>query len=618
MACDVNIGMCADGSKARKEIQKTQKSAKGFGKDAKKSFGNIAKAAGLAGGAMLALTKTIQFIKGSIRSVSEFEIAVAKLDNVIRATGGAAGLTTSEMLKMADELQALTAVSNTAAIEAQGVLATFKNIGRDVFPEALMAAADMSEMFGQDLRQSVVQLGKALNDPITGLTALRRIGITFTEAQTETIKTLQKSGDLFGAQAILLKELQTEFGGAAHAARETFGGSIKALGNNFSDLQRQVGLLITQEGGLGDFIKVINEFLEVPENMRNIVRAFQILGATTVVAFKSTVFAIKLSLDSVRILWEAVKDLGNIFVIALDPKNWKPGRMRAALKELEFGTVEVITTIKNDVIRLSEGIGDAFAGALDPNLPGLVFEPIKQGINGVTDAFNENGESINNLTAEYTAGYFPAMQSMSDLTMMYTAMIRDNTLALSENNTAAVEAKTVMQELGLTAEFAGATFEQSWTSSLESAFATTDDLGTKMKNLMKELFASLLTAIGQQMAVASAAYFLALQFGKGAAAAALAGLAFTGAAFIRSLQQGGVVPGRGGGDVTPALLEPGEVVLSKETVSRNQGMITAMEGGMGGMAPIQIIIGGRLIFDTINEGIENSEITITQDDIIPV
>ncbi len=617
MACDVNIGMCADGSKARKEIQKTQKSTKGFGKDAKKSFGNIAKAAGLAGGAMLALTKTIQFIKGSIRSVSEFEVAVKKLDNVIRVTGGAAGFTTDEMIRMAEEMQSLTTISTSAAVEAQGILATFTQIGREVFPDALEAAADMSEMFGQDLRQSVIQLGTALNDPIRGTGRLMRIGISFTQQQRDMIEVLTETGDVLGAQRVILEELQREFGGAARAARDTFGGSIKTLQNNFSDLQRQIGGLITEEGGLGDFIKAINEFLEVPQNFRNIIRAFQIMGATAVVAFKSTIFAIKLTLDSTRLLFSALTDIKSVLEIIFDPANLKPGRMKAAFKDLPFSTVEGFRTIKSDIIKLSGDIGDAFAGALDPNLPDQIIQPLRRSVvetgeaigvaSGQVDRLGISVGEWNRITQQSLI-LADGFQGSIDLT---TQLIEMNTEAMKEN-------KTVMQELGLTAEFAGTTFEQSWTSSLESAFATTDDLGTKMKNLMKELFASLLTAIGQQMAVASAAYFLNFQFGRGAAAAALAGLAFTGAAAIRSLQQGGVVPGRGGGDVTPALLEPGEVVLSKETVSRNQGMITAMEGGMGGMAPMQIFIGGRLIFDTINEGIENGDITITQEDIIPV
>ena len=46
----------------------------------------------------------------------------------------------------------------------------------------------MAAVFGQDLSQATIQLGKALNDPIKGLSALTRVGIQFTEQQKKEIK----------------------------------------------------------------------------------------------------------------------------------------------------------------------------------------------------------------------------------------------------------------------------------------------------------------------------------------------------------------------------------------------------------------------------------------------
>lgn len=613
MACDVNIGMCADGSRARKEITKTQKTAKGFGKNAGKAFGNIAKAAGLAGAAMLALTKTVKFIKGSIASVSEFEVAVAKLDNVIRATGGAAGLTTMEMLKMADELQLLSTVSNTTAIEAQGVLATFRNIGREVFPEALTIAADMSEMFGQDLRQSMVQLGIALNDPERGFTRLQRIGITFTEQQKELIGVLQDSGDIMGAQGIILDELKAQFGGAALAARQTFGGSIKALKNNFSDLQRQVGLLITQESGLGDFIDMMNTFLEVPENMRNIIRAFQIMGATAVTAFKFTIFAIKLTLDTFALMWFAVRDIGEILKVVFNPENWKPGRMKKAIAEVTFGSVEVVKKMKDDIIQLGLDTAEAFAGALDPNLPELLFEPTTNALNGVTNAVNENEDAINSLVIEYKAGYFPAMSSMSDMTMMYTESVRENSQALIDNQTAVAESKTLMQEFGLTAQFASDTFATAWTTSLETAFTTTKSFSGAMKSLLKNMFADLFLMLGRQLAIASVGYLLSIppMFGRAALAAGLSATAFAASSAVRGMQLGGVVPGTGFGDSQMAMLEPGETVIRKEVARDNAPAIAAMNAGEGaGMLHLTLNLDGQVFYDGVTQASKDGRLFI--------
>ena len=75
----------------------------------------------------------------------------------------------------------------------------------------------MSPVLGTDASGSAIQLGKALNDPIKGITALTRVGVTFTEQQKDQITTLVESGKTIDAQKIILGELQKEFGGSAEA-----------------------------------------------------------------------------------------------------------------------------------------------------------------------------------------------------------------------------------------------------------------------------------------------------------------------------------------------------------------------------------------------------------------
>ena len=48
-------------------------------------------------------------------------------------------------------------------------------------------------------------VGKALNDPLKGLTALSRIGVQFTAQQQEQIKAMVEVGDVAGAQKIILR-----------------------------------------------------------------------------------------------------------------------------------------------------------------------------------------------------------------------------------------------------------------------------------------------------------------------------------------------------------------------------------------------------------------------------
>jgi hypothetical protein len=65
--------------------------------------------------------------------------------------------------------------------------------------------------------ENAAQLGKALNDPIKGITALARSGVTFTAQEKEKIKVLVESGKMLEAQDTLLKAIETQVGGTAVA-----------------------------------------------------------------------------------------------------------------------------------------------------------------------------------------------------------------------------------------------------------------------------------------------------------------------------------------------------------------------------------------------------------------
>jgi hypothetical protein len=153
----------------------------------------------------------------------------------------AAGFTSETLQRYAGELQNLTKFDDDTIISAQAVMATFTQVRGEVFKDALTSALDLSTVLKQDVQSSVVQIGKALNDPIRGITALSRVGVTFSEQQKEMIRTLVRSGDTMGAQRVILQELQREFGGAAFAAGSTFGGQLTQLQNAWGDAMEAIG-----------------------------------------------------------------------------------------------------------------------------------------------------------------------------------------------------------------------------------------------------------------------------------------------------------------------------------------------------------------------------------------
>lgn len=175
---------------------------------------------------------------------AEMENGQPKTMSMVNALGllpPVARMTRDELVNLANELQGVTRFSDEAIIGGESLLLTFTNIGKDVFPDVTKIMLDMSTAMKQDLKSSAIQLGKALNNPLEGLTALTRVGVMFTKQQEKQIKALMNMGDVAGAQRIILAELEKEFGGSAEAAGQTFAGQLDILKNKFSDIQEAIG-----------------------------------------------------------------------------------------------------------------------------------------------------------------------------------------------------------------------------------------------------------------------------------------------------------------------------------------------------------------------------------------
>jgi hypothetical protein len=240
----------------------------------------IAKAAGAAIGTAFVGTMAL-IAKNSM----DAERVMSQLNATIKSTGGAAGFSADQVAAMATDLQKVSTFGDEAIVSMQSVLMTFTKVKGDEFKGASAAILDMATALEMDLKGAALQVGKALNDPIAGVSALGRAGVQFTAAQKETIAALVQTGQTAEAQRIILKELETQFGGSARAARNTLGGALKALNNAFGDLWEVPGILapITAE------INKLTEFLSRPETIAGVkafaqgaVTAFLVLGETVV------------------------------------------------------------------------------------------------------------------------------------------------------------------------------------------------------------------------------------------------------------------------------------------------------------------------------------------------
>ena len=223
-----------------------------------------------------AVAGIVRLGRESVQAFAVQEQAEARLAATIEATGGAAGLTARELEGLASSLQGVTQFGDEAIIGAESLLLTFREVGEDVFPRALESILDVSEAMGQDLQASTVQLGKALNDPVRGLTALRRVGIQFTAEQEELIASFVESGDVASAQGVILTELENQFGGVARAAAETASGGITQMNNALGDVSEEIGAFITSVGtGDASIVGIITTIATAFANAGRETRALQ-------------------------------------------------------------------------------------------------------------------------------------------------------------------------------------------------------------------------------------------------------------------------------------------------------------------------------------------------------
>jgi hypothetical protein len=162
----------------------------------------------------------------------------------IKSTGNAAHLSVKGMDDLAASIAGYSGQSELSIGSTEKVLQTFQNIKNlgphKIFDQTTIAAANMAAKMGTDASASARQLGIALNDPTKGLGRLTRVGVTFTKSQTDQIKAMQKSGNLMGAQQLILDQLTIKFGGAAKAAGETLPGQLKRSEVAFGELSKSV------------------------------------------------------------------------------------------------------------------------------------------------------------------------------------------------------------------------------------------------------------------------------------------------------------------------------------------------------------------------------------------
>ena len=189
-------------------------------------------------------------IAKNVQSLARIEKINAQTAQTIKSMGDVAGISASGVSKLAGSLENLTATEAETIQEGANLLLTFRNIqnqagaGNDIFNQTTAVMVDLARAMGTSASGEAIRLGKALNDPVKGIAALTRVGVSFTEQQKEQIKALASSGDLLGAQKVILAELQAQFGGSGAAFAQTFSGQLELMGHELGTIGEEATMSV--------------------------------------------------------------------------------------------------------------------------------------------------------------------------------------------------------------------------------------------------------------------------------------------------------------------------------------------------------------------------------------
>ncbi|WP_457645326.1 phage tail length tape measure family protein [Profundibacter sp.] len=245
----------------------------------------------------------------AVAAQKEQEQAIAAVTAALKSMGDGAGYTLSQLEAMASKMQDKSLYGDEDILKkVTANLLTFGNIHDEVFSRAQQLSLDLSARLGQDLQSSAVMLGKALNDPVAGLTALSRVGVSFTEQQKEQIKAMVEVGDVAGAQALMLDELERQYAGQAEALAKTDSGRITQAWNSIGDAMERIGAIILPI--LADFADYVKSVAEAFQALDPSTQRFVVVAGTIAAALGPVLIGLGLVVSSIGALAGA---LGIVF-----------------------------------------------------------------------------------------------------------------------------------------------------------------------------------------------------------------------------------------------------------------------------------------------------------------
>ena len=387
-----------------KGIQQAQRQFAAIGKD----IGKLA--VGIGTGLTIGAVATTKFAASAIKAAEGVEQAnnrLAAVNESMGLFGSETSQVTQRLIKFAEANELNVAVDAEVIKATQAKLLTFKELASTAddtggaFDRATMAALDLAAAGFGTAETNAIQLGKALQDPVKGLSALRRSGITFTEQEKEKIKTLVESNKTLEAQDLILQAIETQVGGTAEATAKS-SDKIKLAFDNV--LEGVGGALLP---AFDDFATSLNEdvvplLTELGEDIAPIL----------VDSFRLLIEVIKEATDENTPLGQSLGGVRESFTLLFDTLSGGKSDLEATTSTLTLlaDALNFVLVTGAGLVAFFQGVGvaaKAFAeGDLKTYFDFLFTDPIvfmenqnriRNGLGQTDEAFKNTAESARNL-----------------------------------------------------------------------------------------------------------------------------------------------------------------------------------------------------------------------------
>ena len=212
-------------------------------------------------------------IRQGLSDAEDERLGLIRLQSVLESTGRTYEVTAGRIDAAAQVLEDDMNLDKQAVMDAMATVATYEGVASDLFERIMKSSADMSYTFGSDIGSAIRDLGRVMEDPIQGLTRLRRQGIMVSREIEDQVSSLVEQNRLYDAQVLILDEIDAKVGGVAERMAEAAGAqSVSAMWGKFvGEIGNTLtGGLLPVQKAVADMLNGATGYMEFRNQIRNI------------------------------------------------------------------------------------------------------------------------------------------------------------------------------------------------------------------------------------------------------------------------------------------------------------------------------------------------------------